>query len=1052
MTRRLVWLVFFACVGLLALPSVAHAQSGIAGVVKDPSGAVLPGVTVEASSDVLIEKTRTVVTDGAGLFNIINLRPGTYVVTFTLSGFQTYKREGLELPGGFTANVDAIMKVGSLEESVTVSGASPVVDVSSNTKSAVLTREVLDSVPNAHTIQSVGQLIPGVSLTSPDVGGSVQMQQTYFAVHGFGASGTSVMMDGMVINTLLNDGAIQSYFTTAGSQEMVYQTGGGGGEAPTGGLNINMVPREGGNRFTGTSSLGLENWQSDNFGQELKDLGVTSVDKLGAYHDFDVAQGGPVKKDRIWFFAVGRLSHENKPVANTTNVTAVPGWSTATLTNATQSAALLTACRNAQASAGGPTAACPQGYSGETINSGLGRLTIQAASKVKLQLYMDRVHKDRAAAQGANDDQGVTSIHWTSPNYTTDAAKITATLTNRLLVEGGWSSAIERYDTYYQDGLEQPYYTPLWYQLVARSNTTDSRYTVAPVGEGRTYPDRYNWQGSTSYVTGAHNVKVGFLYSKGTFILGNYRNGDMVQQYQTNSAGLTNQPYQATLYPTDPRYSNNLKFLGDVYAQDSWTRKRLTVTGGIRYDFVQESAGGYPAQQGTFEIIPAFATLDMPKQTNWSPRISGVLDVFGTGKTALRAGFNHVAASATDNLVNSQNPGIGNTAAVPWTDVNGDNIAEYQVQALPGGGVNGCNYGTAGVLGCELNFAKLPGGFGAIAINNTLDPNLKRPYFNQTNIGVSQELMRGVSLSVEWYRTDGKNIQQTQNNARVVSGLTNYANNPNYTPFTVYSPLDGHAITMYDVTAAALATTAKNYTFTNPNLTSTYNGFDVGINARLPRGGRVFGGTTTERTLVNNCDTAISDPNLLLYCDTSNLGGGYSIPWKTQLKLSGTYPLPWFGIIANAGYQGLPGYLIARTTYSINKSSKYVTCPGTSAAAGCTVGAVIDAAMVNTSTSVPLDPTGVTNTPRTNQLDFGLAKRMKFGRIRFDPRIDLFNSLNSDAYYSVTSTALSPIVGPAGVNGPAIGSPAAGTQYTAYHQPARFLQGRIVKLGFNMSW
>src|SRR6185437_14129710 len=132
--------------------------------------------------------------------------------------------EGLELPGGFTATVDATMKVGSLEESVTVSGASPVVDVQSNVKSQVLPREVLDSVPNAHTIQSVGQLIPGVTLTSPDVGGSVQMQQTYFSVHGFGASGTTVMMDGMIINSLQGDGAIQTYMNDATAQEMVYRT------------------------------------------------------------------------------------------------------------------------------------------------------------------------------------------------------------------------------------------------------------------------------------------------------------------------------------------------------------------------------------------------------------------------------------------------------------------------------------------------------------------------------------------------------------------------------------------------------------------------------------------------------------------------------------------------------------------------------------------------------------------------------------------------------------------------------------------------------------
>src|SRR5205814_6920570 len=118
--------------------------------------------------------------------------------------------------------------------------------------------------------------------------------------------------------------------------------------------------------------------------------------------------------------------------------------------------------------------------------------------------------------------------------------------------------------------------------------------------------------------------------------------------------------------------------------------------------------------------------------------------------------------------------------------------------------------------------------------------------------------------------------------------------NPNFNSFTVFSPLDGHAITMYDQTAAALATTASNFTSTDPQLKATYNGFDVGFNARAKRGGRIFGGTTTERTLSNNCNRASDNPGLILYCNNASLEGGYKIPWKTQLKLSATYPTPWF--------------------------------------------------------------------------------------------------------------------------------------------------------------
>jgi hypothetical protein len=257
---------------------------------------------------------------------------------------------------------------------------------------------------------------------------------------------------------------------------------------------------------------------------------------------------------------------------------------------------------------------------------------------------------------------------------------------------------------------------------------------------------------------------------------------------------------------------------------------------------------------------------------------------------------------------------------------------------------------------------------------------------------------------------------------------------------------------MFDVTSAALATKAAPLTTTVGSLGTTYDGFDFGVNARLSGGGRIFGGTTTERTLSNNCAQAIDNPAHILNCDASNLAFGQSIPWKTQIKASVTYPLPWLGLIANGSYQGLPGYTIAATTYTVTKSTKYTVCPGNSAAAGCVVGAAINPNLVSSSVSVPLDATGTQLTPRTNQVDIGIAKRLKFGRVRFDPRIDLFNAFNSDDYYSVVSTVFSPTVGPNGSLAPAIPAKASHSDFTAYHQPARFLQGRIVKIGFNASW
>ena len=179
-----------ACLALL--PAVASAQtSGIAGTVRDASGAVLPGVTVEASSPALIEKVRTATTDGSGRYDITTLRPGTYTVTFTLPGFSVVKRENVELTSDFTATINADLKVGALEETITVSAESPVVDTQSITTRTVMTREVMDAIPTGRNIQAVGIMIPGTSISlggggalSRDVGGSGNLQQSPLQYRG----------------------------------------------------------------------------------------------------------------------------------------------------------------------------------------------------------------------------------------------------------------------------------------------------------------------------------------------------------------------------------------------------------------------------------------------------------------------------------------------------------------------------------------------------------------------------------------------------------------------------------------------------------------------------------------------------------------------------------------------------------------------------------------------------------------------------------------------------------------------------------------------------
>src|SRR5689334_18062759 len=299
----------FVALGLLLVfATVANAQSSFTGVVKDSSGAVLPGVTVEAASPVLIEKTRSAVTDTTGSYRLADLRPGVYTLTFGLQGFATVKREGVELPANFTMTINSDLRVGALEETLTVTGSAPTVDVQSTTKSQVLNREALDAIPTGRTIQAMGQIITGVSLNIPDVGGSRAMQQTYMSTHGLGASQTTVQVDGLMVNGVDGDGAVQNYFNSSMSQEMVYTTSGASADVSGGGVRLNMIPRDGGNMTSGSLFGGFQNksFQTDNLTDDLKSRGLKSADGIDRLWNVEGSFGGPIKKDKIWFFTSAR--------------------------------------------------------------------------------------------------------------------------------------------------------------------------------------------------------------------------------------------------------------------------------------------------------------------------------------------------------------------------------------------------------------------------------------------------------------------------------------------------------------------------------------------------------------------------------------------------------------------------------------------------------------------------------------------------------------------------------------------------------------------------
>ena len=425
-------------VGLFLAPSLASAQSGFTGVVRDSSGAVLPGVTVEAASPVLIEKVRSAITDDSGRYNIVDLRPGVYALTFTLEGFNTYKRDGVELPSNFTATVNADLRVGSLEETITVTGAAPVVDVKNTQKTTVLSREQMDALPTARNYSGMAALMPGVRMSNTDVGGNQQMEQIYMTVHGSRQTDTSLQVDGMPLNSLMNDGQVQAYFSDAANAEVTYQTSGIGADVSGGGVRINMIPKEGGNTISGSAFLGGTNgsWQANNVTPELAARGLKQGSKVDLITDVNAAIGGPIKRDRLWFFATWRRIATNSIIANNFYKDGRPG------------------------------------IEDQWIQNQMVRLTWQVSPKNKLTAYHDRYPKWKGHEMGALTDPE-TAARRRDPKhalYYTGQAKWTSTLTNRLLLEAGYSTNVEYYTGLYQPGIGKERGTPEWYTQIGKSD------------------------------------------------------------------------------------------------------------------------------------------------------------------------------------------------------------------------------------------------------------------------------------------------------------------------------------------------------------------------------------------------------------------------------------------------------------------------------------------------------------------------------------------------------------------------------------------------------
>jgi Carboxypeptidase regulatory-like domain len=629
-----------AALATVICASTALAQSAIAGVVRDTSGAVLPGVNVEAASAALIEGTRAVVTDGGGGYRIENLRPGEYTVTFTLTGFRSVKREGIMLPISFTAQVNVELSLGQLQESVTVTGDSPLVDVRSSVSQSVMNRERLDTIPTGKDPFSVGQLIAGVTTSTPDVGGTQVMQQPTLQVHGSSNNDNVFMVDSVQIQHI-GFGGNQTgfYFNDGLMEEIGYQTSSLPAEAPVGGVQINMIPNDGGNVFHGTvfSTAANENMQADNLSQDLVSLGFRTQNRVDSVYDINATLGGPLMRDRLWFFGTFRRWSANNFLGNTFTSTG------------------------------------DQAIDDQHISDGTIRLTWQATRNNKFSFHYDRSikwrgHRPNNWLSASINDPVSDVVQTTQLNYIGEI-KWASTLGSRLLAEAAMFTLPVNYTLGFEPDAAAD----------AVATFDQVRSTIAGVSPrmDTNSARMFTYAGNVAYVTGSHSLKIGTQVRTGNSQELFTIRGDILQ---ITSNGV---PNSVRLVNT-PSGHKEEGVNSAVYVQDSWRLGRVTLNPGVRYERFVMSIPAQSAPAGTWIGARDFAAQD--GIVNWntvSPRFGASWDVTGDGRTALKGGVSRYDRLEGITIIQPLNQRNIAFQTCPWTDSNNDLIAQVSEIAMP---------------------------------------------------------------------------------------------------------------------------------------------------------------------------------------------------------------------------------------------------------------------------------------------------------------------------------------------------------------------------------
>jgi hypothetical protein len=961
-------IIAFVWVVAVIMPGLAFAQGSIAGLVRDPSGAILPGVTVEAASPALIEKVRSAVTDSNGQYRIVDLRSGTYTVTFTLPGFTTVRRERIELASEFTANVSVEMPVGALEETVTVTGESPIVDVQNAKRQQVLSSDVLTSTPVSRAWNALLTVVPGITGASNNVVTGVGMST--FGIHGGPTTEGRLQVDGINVGASRGGAGVSGYIADVGnSQEVTISTSGGLGESETGGPYMNVVPRTGGNAFRGSfyAAMVPTRLQGDNYSDELREAGLRAPARILKNSDVDTGFGGPILRDRLWYFS--RLRQ-------TTSANSVPGM-------------------YVNKNAGNPAAwnyepdLERQARSESTWRMGSVRLTWQLSSKNKLNIFWDeqimcngsawsdqveacRTPENGVPIGGSATASPETSAYWNAYQRVQQASW-TSTLSSRMLIEAGFGT----------------YLTP-WGGETQPGNPTDALIRVVEQGgaiPGLEYRSRdwsngwigsHTFRSSLSYVTGAHNLKIGHQ--------GGILNDD--ERYFTNDHRLSYRfnngvPNQLTMSAREYESFRYVRY-NAFYVQDQSTFGRLTLQGALRYDHAWSY---FPAQGlGPDRFVPVPLTFERQEGVSFddvSPRGAVAYDLFGTGRTSVKVNVGRYLYPANNGgrfSVAHPLDRIANNTTRSWTDANRNlvpdcNLYNSGAQDLRASGGDFC--------GANANDR-----FGTTLFATEIDPDLLhgwgvRPHDWGFGAALQQELMPRVALEVSYNRRWWNGFQVTDN--RAISPSDHH-------PYSITAPSDsrlpeggGYVIgDLYNIAPGAFGRVDNLVTESSKfgKQIDYWHGVDVTLNARLRAGLTIQGGTSTGRKVTDNCEVVIDNP--------SRRNCHVAAPFQTELRGVASYTIPRVDVLVSGTFQSTPGDQLA-ANWNVP-----------SAVVAQTLGRPLSGGAANVSVNL-LNP-GEMYGDRINQFDLRIGKNVRFGGRRANFAVDLYNALNSAAVLNYNQT------------------------------------------------